>query len=110
MLYMEKESVSDRVEKLLHPEHFKENKPSILKKQEMKKDDLQNSKTKNRSSVCVIINLQKAAGGIIHSVVKQAWNQTFLLFLIEGILIAVTIGTGMIEMLVDAALSRLAGF
>ena len=43
-------------------------------------------------------------------VVKQAWNQTFLLFLIEGILIAVTIGTGMIEMLVDAALSRLAGF
>ena len=76
----------------------------------MKKDDLQNSKTKNRSAVCVIINLQKAAGGIIHSVVKQAWNQTFLLFLIEGILIAVTIGTGMIEMLVDAALSRLAGF
>ena len=24
MLYMEKESVSDRVEKILHPEHFKE--------------------------------------------------------------------------------------
>ena len=55
-------------------------------------------------------SFEKAAGGIIHSVVKQAWNQTFLLFLIEGILIAVTIGTGMIEMLVDAALSRLAGF
>ena len=62
MLYMEKESVSDRVEKILHPEHFKENKPSILKKQEMKKDDLQNSKTKNRSAVCVILIYRRQQG------------------------------------------------
>ena len=30
-------AVSDRVEKILHPEHFKEKKPSVLKKLEKKK-------------------------------------------------------------------------
>ena len=45
-----------------------------------------------------------AAGCIIYTVTKQAWSQTFLLFLIEGILVAVTIGTGIIESVVDAAL------
>lgn len=33
-------AVSDRVEKILNPEHFKEKKPSVLKKLEKKKDEL----------------------------------------------------------------------
>ena len=33
-------AVSDRVEKILHPEHFKEKRPSVLKKLEKKKNDL----------------------------------------------------------------------
>ena len=39
-------AVSDRVEKILHPEHFKEKKPSVLKKLEKKKNDLQTAKQK----------------------------------------------------------------
>ena len=38
--------VSDRVEKILHPEHFKERKPSVLKRLEEKKTDLQKAKQK----------------------------------------------------------------
>ena len=38
--------VSDRVEKILHPEHFKEKKPSVLRKLEKKKKDLQTTKKK----------------------------------------------------------------
>ena len=38
--------VSDRVEKILHPEHFKEKRPSVLKKLEKKKNDLQTAKKK----------------------------------------------------------------
>ena len=45
-----------------------------------------------------------AVGCIIYTITNQAWRQTFLLFLIEGILVAVTIGTGIIESLMDAAL------
>ena len=32
--------VSDRVEKILHPEHFKEQKPSVLQKLKEKKEEL----------------------------------------------------------------------
>ena len=39
-------AVSDRVEKILHPEHFKEKKPSVLKKLEKKKKDIQTVKKK----------------------------------------------------------------
>ena len=39
-------AVSDRVEKILHPEHFKEKKPSVLRKLEKKKKDLQTAKKK----------------------------------------------------------------
>ena len=39
-------AVSDRVEKILHPEHFKEKRPSVLKKLEKKKNDLQTAKEK----------------------------------------------------------------
>ena len=38
-------AVSDRVGKILHPEHFKEKRPSVLKKLE-KKNDLQTAKKK----------------------------------------------------------------
>ena len=38
--------VSDRVEKILHPEHFKERKPSVLRKLEKNKNDLQTAKKK----------------------------------------------------------------
>ena len=39
-------AVSDRVGKILHPEHFKEKRPSVLKKLEKKKNDLQTAKKK----------------------------------------------------------------
>ena len=39
-------AVSDRVEKILQPEHFKEKKPSVLKKLEKKKKDIQTVKKK----------------------------------------------------------------
>lgn len=39
-------AVSDRVEKIMHPEHFKEKKPSVLKKLEKKKKDIQTVKKK----------------------------------------------------------------
>ena len=41
--------VSDRVKKILHPEHFKEKKPSVLRKLEKKKDELNTAK--QRTSV-----------------------------------------------------------
>ena len=41
--------VSDRVEKILHPEHFKERKTSVLRKLEKKKDELNTAK--QRTSV-----------------------------------------------------------
>ena len=49
-------------------------------------------------------------GCIIYTVTKQAWSQTFLLLLIEAGLMAVTIGTGIIEGLVDMALAGLVSF
>ena len=39
-------AVSNRVEKILHPEHFKEKRTSVLKKLEKKKNDLQTVKKK----------------------------------------------------------------
>ena len=39
-------AVSDRVEKILHPEHFKEKRQSVRKKLEKKKNDLQTAKKK----------------------------------------------------------------
>jgi len=44
------------------------------------------------------------AGCLIYTITKQAWSQTFLLVLIEAGIMGVTIGTGIIESLVDAAL------
>ena len=49
------------------------------------------------------------AGCIIYTITKQTWSQTFLLILIEAGIMAVTIGTGIIESLVDAALMGIAG-
>ena len=42
-------AVSDRGEKILHPEHFKERKTSVLRKLEKKKDELNTAK--QRTSV-----------------------------------------------------------
>ena len=49
------------------------------------------------------------AGCLIYTITKQAWSQTFLLVLIEAVIMGVTIGTGIIESLVDAALMGIAG-
>ena len=48
------------------------------------------------------------AGCIIYTIMKQTWSQTFLLVLIEAGIVAITIGTGIIESLVDAALIGIA--
>lgn len=48
------------------------------------------------------------AGCLIYTITKQAWSQTFLLVLIEVAVMGVTIGTGIIESLVDAALMGIA--
>ena len=48
------------------------------------------------------------AGCIIYTITKQTWSQTFLLVLIETGIMAITIGTGFIESLVDAALMGIA--
>ena len=50
------------------------------------------------------------AGCIIYTITKQAWSQTFLLVLIEAGIMAVTIGTGIIESLVDAVLMGITSF
>ena len=49
------------------------------------------------------------AGCLIYTITKQAWSQTFLLVLIEAAVMGITIGTGIIESLVDAALLGIAG-
>ena len=43
------------------------------------------------------------AGCLIYTITKQAWSQTFLLALIEAAVMGITIGTGIIESLVDAS-------
>lgn len=48
------------------------------------------------------------AGCLIYTITKQAWSQTFLLVLIEAAIMGVTIGTGIIESLVDAVLMGIA--
>lgn len=49
------------------------------------------------------------AGCLIYTITKQAWSQTFLLVLIEAAVMGITIGTGISESLVDAALMGIAG-
>ena len=49
------------------------------------------------------------AGCLIYTITKQAWSQTFLLALIEAGIMGITIGTAVIESLIDAALMGLAG-
>ena len=49
------------------------------------------------------------AGCLICTITRQAWSQTFLLVLIEAAVMGITIGTGIIESLVDAALLGTAG-
>ena len=49
------------------------------------------------------------AGCLIYTITKQAWSQTFLLALIEAGIMGITIGTAVIESLIDAALMRIAG-
>ena len=49
------------------------------------------------------------AGCLIYTITRQAWSQTFLLVLIEAAVMGITIGTGIIESLVDAALLGIAG-
>ena len=49
------------------------------------------------------------AGCLIYTITKQAWSQTFLLVLIEAAVMGITIGTGIIESLIDAALMGIAG-
>ena len=48
-----------------------------------------------------------AIGCIIYTIIHHTWSQTFVLFLIEAGVIAVTIATRLIESLVDAALRGL---
>ena len=50
-----------------------------------------------------------AAGCLIYTITKQAWSQTFLLALIEAGIMGITIGTAVIESLIDAALMGIAG-
>lgn len=49
------------------------------------------------------------AGCLIYTITKQAWSQTFLLALIEAGIMSITIGTAVIESLIDAALMGIAG-
>ena len=49
------------------------------------------------------------AGCLIYTITRQTWSQTFLLILIEAAVMGITIGTGIIESLVDAALMGIAG-
>ena len=49
------------------------------------------------------------AGCLIYIITKQAWSQTFLLALIEAGIMGITIGTAVIESLIDAALMGIAG-
>ena len=49
------------------------------------------------------------AGCLIYAITKQAWSQTFLLALIEAGIMGITIGTAVIESLIDAALMGIAG-
>lgn len=49
------------------------------------------------------------AGCLIYTITKQAWSQTFLLALIEACIMGITIGTAVIESLIDAALMGIAG-
>ena len=49
------------------------------------------------------------AGCLIYTITKQAWSQTFLLALIEAGIMGITIGTAVIESLIDAALMGIAG-
>jgi len=48
------------------------------------------------------------AGCLIYTITKQSWRQTFLLILIEAGIMGITIGTAVIESLVDAALMGIA--
>ena len=48
------------------------------------------------------------AGCIIYTIMKQTWSQTFVLVLIEAGIMGITICTGIIESLVDAALMGIA--
>ena len=48
------------------------------------------------------------AGCLIYTITRQAWSQTFLLVLIEAAVMGITIGTGIIESLVDASLMGIA--
>jgi hypothetical protein len=48
------------------------------------------------------------AGCLIYTITKQAWSQTFLLVLVEAAVMGITIGTSIIESLVDAALMGIA--
>lgn len=50
-----------------------------------------------------------AAGCLIYTITKQAWSQTFLLILIEAGIMGITIGTAVIECLIDTALMGIAG-
>ena len=49
------------------------------------------------------------ASCLIYTITKQAWSQTFLLALIEAGIMGITIGTAVIESLIDAALMGIAG-
>ena len=47
-------------------------------------------------------------GCLIYTITKQAWSQALLLVLIEAVTMGITIGTGIIESLVDDALIGIA--
>ena len=64
--------------------------------------------TASRSADPVIRKLF-VAGCLIYTITKQAWSQTFLLALIEAGIMGITIGTAVIESLIDAALMGIAG-
>ena len=61
------------------------------------------------SSVVLVGLILFVAGCLIYTITMQAWSQTFLLVLIEAAVMGITIGTGIIESLVGAALLGTAG-
>ena len=49
-------------------------------------------------------------GFLIRSLIQQTWEQAFLLFLTEGVLVLLTAGAGLLDSLLDIAMESLGDF
>ena len=49
-------------------------------------------------------------GFLINALLKQTWEQAFLLFLTEGVLLLLTTGAGLVDFVLDLALEKLGDF